>query len=73
MIAFAEFINSILTGDKDLEGIIPVSTEKNELFAAVASGVVLCKLINLTQASQVSFTQKSNKIYANMDEMYAQM
>ena len=49
MIAFAEYINSILAGDKDLEGIIPVNTETNDLFKALASGVVFCKLINLTQ------------------------
>jgi hypothetical protein len=49
VIAFAEYINSILAGDEDLEGIIPVNTETNDLFKALASGVVFCKLINLTQ------------------------
>jgi hypothetical protein len=51
VIAFAEYINSILAGDKDLEGIIPVNTETNDLFKALASGVVFCKLINLTQVN----------------------
>eukprot|EP01100_Stratorugosa_tubuloviscum_P013029 TRINITY_DN6370_c0_g2_i1.p1 TRINITY_DN6370_c0_g2~~TRINITY_DN6370_c0_g2_i1.p1 ORF type:complete len:520 (-),score=273.53 TRINITY_DN6370_c0_g2_i1:149-1708(-) len=45
-VAFADYINSALRGDKDLQTILPINTNDMSLFSAVNNGLVMCKLIN---------------------------
>jgi len=45
-IAFTDWINDCLAKDADLKQKLPISTEGNGLFQAVADGILLCKLIN---------------------------
>jgi len=47
--AFAGYINSLLQGDPDLADVMPVDTHSDALFGAVGNGILLCKLINMTQ------------------------
>uniref|UniRef100_A0A8C4EYN7 Plastin-3 n=1 Tax=Dicentrarchus labrax TaxID=13489 RepID=A0A8C4EYN7_DICLA len=46
--AFANYINSSLEKDPDCEHVLPINPSTEALFKAVADGVVLCKLINLS-------------------------
>ncbi|KAH9941264.1 fimbrin [Epithele typhae] len=43
---FANHINSVLEGDADLAGRIPIPTNTMQLFDECRDGLVLCKLIN---------------------------
>jgi plastin-1 len=42
--AFADHINSVLAGDKDVS--LPINPDDESLFRAMADGVLLCKVIN---------------------------
>ncbi|XP_017278623.1 plastin-2 isoform X1 [Kryptolebias marmoratus] len=46
--AFANYINSALEKDPDCERILPIDPSTGALFKALADGVLLCKLINLS-------------------------
>uniref|UniRef100_UPI0037E70E0B plastin-3-like isoform X1 n=2 Tax=Semicossyphus pulcher TaxID=241346 RepID=UPI0037E70E0B len=46
--AFANYISSALEKDPDCEGILPIDPNTEALFKAVADGIMLCKLINLS-------------------------
>ncbi|XP_042349019.1 plastin-3-like [Plectropomus leopardus] len=46
--AFANYINSSLEKDPDCEHVLPINPETEALFKAVADGIILCKLINLS-------------------------
>ncbi|MEQ2237514.1 Plastin-3, partial [Ilyodon furcidens] len=46
--AFANFINSALEKDPDCKHVLPVDPTTGHLFKAVADGILLCKLINLS-------------------------
>ena len=43
-IAFANYVNSVLMGDKDVP--LPINPDDESLFAAMADGILLCKVIN---------------------------
>uniref|UniRef100_A0A3Q3W9F2 Plastin-3 n=1 Tax=Mola mola TaxID=94237 RepID=A0A3Q3W9F2_MOLML len=46
--AFANYINSSLEKDPDCKHVLPIDPNTGALFKAVADGIVLCKLINLS-------------------------
>ncbi|MEQ2187480.1 Plastin-3 [Goodea atripinnis] len=46
--AFANFINSALEKDPDCKHVLPIDPTTGHLFKAVADGILLCKLINLS-------------------------
>ncbi|XP_041799507.1 plastin-2-like [Chelmon rostratus] len=46
--AFANYINSSLENDADCKHVLPINPNTEALFKAVADGIVLCKLINLS-------------------------
>lgn len=46
--AFANYINSSLEKDPDCKHVVPINPSNEDLFRAVADGIVLCKLINLS-------------------------
>ncbi|XP_043983122.1 plastin-3-like [Gambusia affinis] len=46
--AFANYINSSLEKDLDCKHVLPIDPNTGHLFKAVADGVLLCKLINLS-------------------------
>ncbi|XP_076595724.1 plastin-3-like [Chaetodon auriga] len=46
--AFANYINSSLEKDSDCDHVLPINPNNEDLFKAVADGIVLCKLINLS-------------------------
>uniref|UniRef100_A0A7N9ANW5 Plastin-3 n=1 Tax=Mastacembelus armatus TaxID=205130 RepID=A0A7N9ANW5_9TELE len=46
--AFANYINSCLEKDPDCKHVLPINPSTEALFKAVADGIVLCKLINLS-------------------------
>uniref|UniRef100_A0A8C2XDR7 Plastin-3 n=1 Tax=Cyclopterus lumpus TaxID=8103 RepID=A0A8C2XDR7_CYCLU len=51
--AFANYINSSLEKDPDCKHILPINPETEALFKAVADGIILCKLINLSVADTI--------------------
>lgn len=51
--AFANYINSSLEKDPDCQHVIPINPSTEDLFKAVADGIVLCKLINLSVADTI--------------------
>ncbi|XP_078117219.1 plastin-3-like [Sander vitreus] len=51
--AFANYINSSLEKDPDCKHLLPINPETEALFKAVADGVILCKLINLSVADTI--------------------
>lgn len=46
--AFANYINTSLEKDPDCKHVLPINPSTEALFKAVADGIVLCKLINLS-------------------------
>uniref|UniRef100_A0A3P8WXZ9 Plastin-3 n=1 Tax=Cynoglossus semilaevis TaxID=244447 RepID=A0A3P8WXZ9_CYNSE len=46
--AFANYINSSLETDPDCAHILPINPNTGALFQAVADGILLCKLINMS-------------------------
>uniref|UniRef100_A0AAQ5YM22 Plastin-3 n=1 Tax=Amphiprion ocellaris TaxID=80972 RepID=A0AAQ5YM22_AMPOC len=46
--AFANYINSSLEKDPDCQHVLPINPNTEALFKAVADGILLCKLINLS-------------------------
>ncbi|KAG8004263.1 Plastin-2 [Nibea albiflora] len=46
--AFANYINSSLEKDPDCQHVLPINPSTEALFKALADGIVLCKLINLS-------------------------
>jgi len=51
--AFVEFINNHLTGDPDLEGVVPIDSSGNDIFKAVYDGVLLSKMLNVAKEGAV--------------------
>lgn len=45
-VAFADYINGALKGDKDIANLLPINIDDMSLFTAVSNGILLCKLIN---------------------------
>uniref|UniRef100_A0A670KN95 Plastin-3 n=1 Tax=Podarcis muralis TaxID=64176 RepID=A0A670KN95_PODMU len=46
--AFVNWINKALENDPDCKHVIPMNPNTDDLFKAVADGIVLCKMINLS-------------------------
>ncbi|XP_061581885.1 plastin-3-like [Cololabis saira] len=46
--AFANYINASLEKDPDCKHVLPINPNTSDLFKAVADGIVLCKLINMS-------------------------
>lgn len=43
---FADYINSVLSSDPDLKGILPINPDNDDLFNACKNGILMSKLIN---------------------------
>lgn len=44
--AFAKIINIVLADDKDVKNLLPLNPETLDLFPALKTGIILCKLVN---------------------------
>ncbi|KAM4723345.1 plastin-1 isoform 1-T1 [Anableps anableps] len=74
-VAFARWINKALGKDPDCSHLLPINPEDESLFASVRDGIVLCKLINLSQPDTIdervintkkltTFTRRENIVLA---------
>mmetsp|Transcript_7789 Transcript_7789/g.11779 ORF Transcript_7789/g.11779 Transcript_7789/m.11779 type:complete len:730 (+) Transcript_7789:287-2476(+) len=61
--SFSEHINDVLANDTDLSGgnPLPINPESDDLFKAVTSGVLLCKLLNAIKPGLIDEKQISKK------------
>lgn len=51
--AFADWINGRLKDDPDCQQFLPIGTDDESLFNAVGDGILLCKMINLSQQEAI--------------------
>jgi len=51
--AFADWINGRLKDDPDCQEFLPIGTSDESLFNAVGNGILLCKMINLSQQEAI--------------------
>ncbi|MEQ2245320.1 phospholipid scramblase 1, partial [Ilyodon furcidens] len=74
-VAFARWINKSLGKDPDCHHLLPVNPNDESLFASLRDGIVLCKLINLSQPDTIdervintkkltTFTMRENIVLA---------
>ncbi|XP_072428085.1 plastin-1-like [Chiloscyllium punctatum] len=52
-VAFVNWINKALEGDPDCRHLIPMDASSDRLFSAVGDGILLCKMINLSQPDTI--------------------
>merc|ERR1711935_411511 len=52
-VAFADWINGRLKDDPDCQEFLPIGTSDESLFNAVGNGILLCKMINLSQQEAI--------------------
>ncbi|XP_065125464.1 plastin-1 isoform X2 [Paramisgurnus dabryanus] len=52
-VAFVNWINKALAKDPDCTHLIPMDPETDSLFKSVKDGILLCKMINLSQADTI--------------------
>ncbi|EGR31974.1 hypothetical protein IMG5_098980 [Ichthyophthirius multifiliis] len=52
--AFSQHLNNSLKDDPQLKSLLPINPESDQLFQAVDTGVLLCKLINKAQPNTIS-------------------
>ncbi|XP_072111129.1 plastin-1-like [Mobula birostris] len=52
-VAFVNWINKALEGDPDCKHLIPMNPNSDLLFSAVGDGILLCKMINLSQPDTI--------------------
>ncbi|KAM8834068.1 plastin-1 [Synchiropus splendidus] len=52
-VAFVNWINKALAKDADCQHLLPMNPEDNSLFTAVKDGILLCKMINLSQPDTI--------------------
>ncbi|XP_032887796.1 plastin-1 isoform X1 [Amblyraja radiata] len=52
-VAFVNWINKALEGDPDCKHLIPMDHNHDRLFSAVGDGILLCKMINLSQPDTI--------------------
>ncbi|KAM9777259.1 plastin-1 [Neosynchiropus ocellatus] len=52
-VAFVNWINKALAKDPDCQHLLPMNPEDNSLFTAVKDGILLCKMINLSQPDTI--------------------
>ncbi|KAH7824866.1 fimbrin/plastin [Monocercomonoides exilis] len=64
--AFVEFINMHLSGDPDLEGVVPIDSSGDDIFKKVHDGILLSKMINVAKEGALderALTKKKLNIY----------
>ncbi|XP_033844039.1 plastin-1 [Periophthalmus magnuspinnatus] len=52
-VAFVNWINKALAKDPDCEHLLPMNPNNESLFASVRDGILLCKMINLSQPDTI--------------------
>ncbi|TRY88676.1 hypothetical protein DNTS_020809 [Danionella cerebrum] len=52
-VAFVNWINKALANDADCKHLIPMDPETDSLFKSVKDGILLCKMINLSQPDTI--------------------
>uniref|UniRef100_A0A4W3HEZ4 Plastin 1 (I isoform) n=1 Tax=Callorhinchus milii TaxID=7868 RepID=A0A4W3HEZ4_CALMI len=52
-VAFVNWINKALENDPDSKHLIPMDPSSDRLFSAVGDGILLCKMINLSQPDTI--------------------
>ncbi|XP_043926956.1 plastin-1 isoform X2 [Protopterus annectens] len=52
-VAFVNWINKSLENDPDCKHVIPMNPEDDSLFKAVRDGILLCKMINLSEPDTI--------------------
>ncbi|XP_038673494.1 plastin-1-like [Scyliorhinus canicula] len=52
-VAFVNWINKALEADPDCKHLIPMDANSDRLFSAVGDGILLCKMINLSQPDTI--------------------
>lgn len=52
-VAFVNWINKALAKDTDCQHLLPMNTDDESLFASVRDGILLCKMINLSQPDTI--------------------
>uniref|UniRef100_A0A673C8S7 Plastin 1 (I isoform) n=1 Tax=Sphaeramia orbicularis TaxID=375764 RepID=A0A673C8S7_9TELE len=52
-VAFVNWINKALANDPDCEHLLPMNPDNESLFASVRDGILLCKMINLSQPDTI--------------------
>ncbi|XP_070698073.1 plastin-1 [Pempheris klunzingeri] len=52
-VAFVNWINKALAKDPDCQHLLPMSPDNESLFASVRDGILLCKMINLSQPDTI--------------------
>ncbi|KAK9533908.1 hypothetical protein VZT92_008997 [Zoarces viviparus] len=52
-VAFVNWINKALAKDKDCQHLLPMNPDGESLFTSVRDGILLCKMINLSQPDTI--------------------
>ncbi|KAJ8003776.1 hypothetical protein DPEC_G00151880 [Dallia pectoralis] len=52
-VAFVNWINKALAKDEDCNHLLPMNPDDNSLFKSVKDGILLCKMINLSQSDTI--------------------
>uniref|UniRef100_UPI0037E9643E plastin-1-like isoform X2 n=1 Tax=Semicossyphus pulcher TaxID=241346 RepID=UPI0037E9643E len=52
-VAFVNWINKALAKDPDCQHLLPMNPDDGSLFASVRDGILLCKMINLSQSDTI--------------------
>ncbi|XP_031704025.1 plastin-1-like [Anarrhichthys ocellatus] len=52
-VAFVNWINKALAKDKDCQHLLPMNPDDESLFTSVRDGILLCKMINLSQPDTI--------------------
>ncbi|XP_068435955.1 plastin-1 [Clinocottus analis] len=52
-VAFVNWINKALAKDKDCQHLLPMNPDDGSLFTSVRDGILLCKMINLSQPDTI--------------------
>ncbi|XP_068558473.1 plastin-1-like [Cebidichthys violaceus] len=52
-VAFVNWINKALAKDKDCQHLLPMDPDDESLFTSVRDGILLCKMINLSQPDTI--------------------
>ncbi|XP_059209348.1 plastin-1 [Centropristis striata] len=52
-VAFVNWINKTLAKDPDCQHLLPMNPDNESLFASVRDGILLCKMINLSQPDTI--------------------
>ncbi|XP_008278336.1 plastin-1 [Stegastes partitus] len=74
-VAFVKWINKSLAKDPDCEHLLPMNPDDDSLFSSVRDGILLCKMINLSQPETIdervintkkltTFTMRDNVVLA---------